>query len=276
MATHKTFIKESGLPIGNAELQESDVLIIVDMQYDFVPGGAFAVSDGDKIIPSIAAAIMQAHSVGATVIFTRDYHPSDHVSFLTKGGPFPPHCQQGSHGSLIVDELVAASNPDDIVVFKGFLNCVDSFGAAPYSKRYADGRIRKELPCTVRSTGAYALHCSARLVNDQHNLNAPPDLTSWKGPQLNKEESLQTIIRSVPARGKIYVCGLALDYCVIDTAVNLRKYTSNRIFVLENLSRAAAANPGFTEAVLHSTVPEEAARFAGLMTSARIGLATLH
>lgn len=39
--------------------------------------------------------------MGGTIIATRDYHPIDHVSFSTEGGPFPPHCIEGSEGAEV-------------------------------------------------------------------------------------------------------------------------------------------------------------------------------
>src|SRR3954469_23564906 len=72
-------------------------LIIVDFQNDFTPGGALAVRDGDRI----AARIDQlARSRGfGLVVATRDWHPADHSSFAEQGGPWPPHCVQGTEGA---------------------------------------------------------------------------------------------------------------------------------------------------------------------------------
>lgn len=233
---------------------QRDVLIIVDMQNDFIPqrpdlkiGGAFAVKDGDAIIPGIVDLVHRCHKKGTQVIYTRDYHPHDHVSFVQNGGPYPRHCLQGGTGSYIVKELAEASNADDIVVYKAFLPCIDSFGALPYSKDYAQDRITRAPPCSLFGTGAYALKCSGRGdrgARGSNDLNAPPDINSWKGPRKNNAESLLTILKTLSPKN-IYVCGLTMEYCVLDTAVNLRQKKFHNVYILLDLTRAVAADPRF-------------------------------
>jgi nicotinamidase/pyrazinamidase len=70
-------------------------LIVVDVQNDFCPGGALAAAGGDRLGPTIAALAERA----GTVVATRDWHPADHGSFAAQGGPWPPHCVQGTPGA---------------------------------------------------------------------------------------------------------------------------------------------------------------------------------
>jgi nicotinamidase/pyrazinamidase len=70
-------------------------LIVVDVQNDFCPGGALGVAGGDRLGPTIAAAAERA----GTVVATRDLHPAGHVSFAERGGPWPPHCVEGTPGA---------------------------------------------------------------------------------------------------------------------------------------------------------------------------------
>ena len=70
-------------------------LIVVDVQNDFCPGGALGVAGGDRLGPAIAALAERA----GTVVATRDWHPPDHSSFAEQGGPWPPHCVQGTPGA---------------------------------------------------------------------------------------------------------------------------------------------------------------------------------
>ncbi len=70
-------------------------LLLVDIQNDFCPGGALAVREGDQIIPVVNRLIPHF----AHVIATQDWHPSDHVSFRERGGPWPAHCVQGTRGA---------------------------------------------------------------------------------------------------------------------------------------------------------------------------------
>ena len=72
-------------------------LIIVDFQNDFTPGGALAVEDGDAIAPRVEE--LAASGDFDLVVATRDWHPPDHGSFAEQGGPWPPHCVQGTPGA---------------------------------------------------------------------------------------------------------------------------------------------------------------------------------
>jgi nicotinamidase/pyrazinamidase len=73
----------------------SSALLIIDFQNDFTPGGALAVEGGDEIAEPIARLVPEFDHVFAT----RDWHPPDHASFETQGGPWPVHCVQGTHGA---------------------------------------------------------------------------------------------------------------------------------------------------------------------------------
>ena len=73
----------------------ANALLIIDFQNDFVPGGALAVEGGDEIAEPIQKLAPHFDVVAAT----RDWHPPDHVSFETEGGPWPVHCVQGTPGA---------------------------------------------------------------------------------------------------------------------------------------------------------------------------------
>ncbi len=74
-------------------------LIVVDVQNDFCPGGALPVPEGDKVVPVLNEYIRIFSSLGLPVYFTRDWHPSQHISFKAQGGIWPDHCVQGTKGS---------------------------------------------------------------------------------------------------------------------------------------------------------------------------------
>ncbi len=80
-----------------------EALLIIDVQNDFLPGGALAVLDGDAVIDPINA--LAADPRFAVVIATRDWHPADHPSFTDQGGPWPAHCVQGTPGAELADRL---------------------------------------------------------------------------------------------------------------------------------------------------------------------------
>jgi nicotinamidase/pyrazinamidase len=91
-------------------------LLIIDFQNDFTPGGALAVPDGDAIAGRVNELV--ASGDFDLVVATRDWHPPDHKSFKEQGGPWPPHCVQGTPGA----ELHPAVPRDavHVVVDKGY------------------------------------------------------------------------------------------------------------------------------------------------------------
>jgi nicotinamidase/pyrazinamidase len=91
-------------------------LVIVDYQNDFArPDGALSVPAGEEI-----AGAINAHAASGEyglVLATRDWHPADHGSFAEQGGPWPPHCVQGSEGAELHPDL--DTGPIDGIVDKG-------------------------------------------------------------------------------------------------------------------------------------------------------------
>ena len=91
-------------------------LVIVDFQNDFTPGGALPVTDGD----AIAGRVRELTDSGGfdLVVATRDWHPPDHASFEEQGGPWPPHCVQGTPGAELHDSLDRAKV--DVIIDAGY------------------------------------------------------------------------------------------------------------------------------------------------------------
>lgn len=87
------------------EVGGKDALIVVDYQKDFCPGGALAVEGGDQIASILNSYIDLFRKAGAPIYATRDWHPSDHVSFKERGGQWPPHCIMGSKGAEFQEDL---------------------------------------------------------------------------------------------------------------------------------------------------------------------------
>lgn len=80
-------------------ITKDSALIIVDVQNDFCPGGALPVPQGDLVVPVLNEYIRLFSSNGARIYATRDWHPPNHCSFKTQGGPWPVHCVQNSKGA---------------------------------------------------------------------------------------------------------------------------------------------------------------------------------
>jgi nicotinamidase/pyrazinamidase len=120
-------------------LQSTDALLVIDVQKDFMPGGALAVADGDAVVPIINALAMKFDHV----ILTQDWHPAHHISFATTHadknpyeiiqapyGPqtlWPEHCLQHTDGSAFHPAL---SIPHaELILRKGFRRHIDSYSA---------------------------------------------------------------------------------------------------------------------------------------------------
>ena len=93
------------------------VLLLVDPQNDFFPGGAMGMPKGNNLIPVINAYIKHFSRQGWSILATRDWHPANHCSFSEQGGPCPTHCVQGSRGAQFHSELVMP--PGMMVISKG-------------------------------------------------------------------------------------------------------------------------------------------------------------
>ena len=124
-----------GMPIDPVK----DALLVVDLQVDFLPGGALAVPRGDEVLAPLSRLV----AAFATVVATQDFHPRGHVSFASSHPPNPPfssielpfgrqdlwpdHCVQGSPGARLHPDV-----PDGaltLVLRKGTRREVDSYSA---------------------------------------------------------------------------------------------------------------------------------------------------
>jgi nicotinamidase/pyrazinamidase len=121
------------------KIGDTDVLLVVDVQNDFCPGGNLAVPDGDQVVPVINAVARRF----AHVILTQDWHPAGHQSFATRHpgrkpfetiqvayGPqvlWPDHCVQGTRGAELRADLNIPHAA--LVIRKGFRPEIDSYSA---------------------------------------------------------------------------------------------------------------------------------------------------
>jgi nicotinamidase/pyrazinamidase len=117
----------------------TDVLIVIDVQNDFCPGGQLAVADGDSVLEPI-------HKIAphfAHIVLTQDWHPAEHASFASSHpgkepydsidlayGPqtlWPAHCVQGTHGAELHSDLHLTRA--ELILRKGFRAQIDSYSA---------------------------------------------------------------------------------------------------------------------------------------------------
>jgi nicotinamidase/pyrazinamidase len=179
----------------------SDALLVVDLQHDFLAGGALAVPGGDEVVAPIA----RVAPAFETVIATQDFHPPGHVSFASAHpgrqpyetlalpqGPqelWPDHCVRGTRGAALHEGL-----PERVLTLllrKGLRRDLDSYSAF---RENVDPAGRRP------STG----------------------LGAW-----------------LEARGirRVFVCGLARDFCVKWSALDAAE-AGFETWLLDDLTRA--------------------------------------
>ena len=189
------------------KLDDATVLIIVDAQYGFMPGGGLAVADGDAVVPVVNRIAPRF----ANVVLTQDWHPADHISFAANHpgrAPFetitlpygeqvlwPTHCVQGTRDAALHDDLRVPQA--QLIIRKGFHRDVDSYSAFMEADR--------------RTSTGLAAYLKARGIS------------------------------------KLYLCGLATDYCVAWSAQDARA-AGFEATVIEDACRAIDLNGSLARA----------------------------
>ncbi|HIK86967.1 MAG TPA: isochorismatase family protein, partial [Alphaproteobacteria bacterium] len=118
---------------------DTDVLLVIDVQNDFCPGGSLGVKDGDKIIKNINSIQDKFNNV----VLTQDWHPKNHSSFVTEYKDkevfstvkmpygdqtiWPAHCIQGTKGADFHKDLNTLKA--NTIIRKGFRREIDSYSA---------------------------------------------------------------------------------------------------------------------------------------------------
>jgi nicotinamidase/pyrazinamidase len=144
---------------------ETSALVVVDMQYDFMPGGSLAVAEGDVIVPLVNSLAARFRHV----VLTQDWHPSDHVSFASQHpgrapfdlvdlpyGPqvlWPDHCVWGTRGAEIAAEIDIPHA--QLIIRKGYNRSVDSYSGF----QEADRTTPTGLAGYLRERGLKRLYC---------------------------------------------------------------------------------------------------------------------
>jgi nicotinamidase/pyrazinamidase len=133
------FSHSGQLPLSSQTIGSDDLLLVIDVQNDFCPGGALAVADGDAVIPIINRLSLRFPHV----VLTQDWHPAGHSSFASShpgSSPYttvsmpygqqtlwPDHCVQGTPGAALHPLL--ATDRAELVIRKGFRPAIDSYSA---------------------------------------------------------------------------------------------------------------------------------------------------
>lgn len=118
---------EGGISGPEDALQPGDALIVVDVQNDFIPGGALPIANGDAVVPVLNRWIDRAQRLGLPVVASRDWHPKGHLSFKAQGGEWPVHCVEGTAGAAFHPDLALPA--DATIVTKGNRTDRDQYSA---------------------------------------------------------------------------------------------------------------------------------------------------
>lgn len=202
---------EKGVKISN-----KDVLLVVDIQNDFLPGGALAVKEGDIIIDDVNKTAEIFKKNNATIVLTQDWHPKEHKSFASSHpgkkpgdlyqsegiGPvlWPDHCIQGTFGANFHKDLKV---------------------------NLAMGIIRKGANPNVDSYSAF-------LENDK-----------------KLETGLAGYLKSLKIKC-LFICGLALDYCCYYSAMDAIDFGFKEVYFLIDLTKGIDLPPGNISKALES------------------------
>ena len=104
-----------------------DALLVVDVQNDFLPGGALGIAGGDAVVTPLNRLLAAWRARGLPVYLTRDWHPPGHCSFAAQGGPWPAHCLADTPGAEFSPLL--EREPGDVVVSKATRPERDAYSA---------------------------------------------------------------------------------------------------------------------------------------------------
>ena len=183
------------------EIAADDVLLVVDVQNDFLPGGSLAVADGHAIVPLINRLAQRF----ANVVLTQDWHPADHISFASQHqgkAPldtveldygtqvlWPDHCVWNTPGAALAGDLDIPHA--QLVIRKGYHRQTDSYSGFQEADRET--------------------------------------LTGLAGYFGERET------------GRLYVVGLATDFCVAWTAID-GAAAGFDVTVIEDATRGIDAN----------------------------------
>jgi len=147
-------------------LQPGDVLLVTDIQNDFLPGGSLAVAGGDEVVPVLNHYIGAFVAQGLPVYATRDWHPERHCSFHAQGGPWPVHCVAGTPGAAFAAALTLP--PGTTVISKATLQEQEAYSS--FQGTDLDSRLRAAGIRRLFIGGLTTDYCVLNTVRDARHL----------------------------------------------------------------------------------------------------------
>ncbi|KAI9204944.1 pyrazinamidase/nicotinamidase [Polychytrium aggregatum] len=146
----------------------TDVLVVVDVQNDFLPGGALGVPLGNDILPGLYKFIQQARDHSIPVAATRDWHPTNHVSFKARDGPWPPHCVRETKGAEFPDGFPVYNIGSNLAILKGTTADKDAysgFDGTDLDVQLKQLNVRRVFVCGIATE-----YCVLATAQDAHKL----------------------------------------------------------------------------------------------------------
>lgn len=151
------------LGVQQLTLRPDDALVVIDVQNDFLPGGSLAVPCGDDVIPVLNRYLTAFARRGLPIFATRDWHPPNHCSFQPYGGPWPPHCVQGTPGAEFASDLRLPASTM-LITLKGTQPEKDAYSA--FDGMDLDTRLREQGVKRLFIGGLATDYCVLCTVND--------------------------------------------------------------------------------------------------------------
>lgn len=142
--------------------QPGDVLLVTDIQNDFLAGGSLAVAGGDEVVPVLNRYIAAFTAQGLPVYATRDWHPQRHCSFHEQGGPWPAHCVAGTHGAEFSTALTLP--PGTTVISKATSQDQEAYSS--FQGTDLDQRLRAAGICRLFIGGLTTDYCVLNTARD--------------------------------------------------------------------------------------------------------------
>ncbi|MEQ6341205.1 MAG: isochorismatase family protein [Gammaproteobacteria bacterium] len=149
-------------PSQRIHLQAGDALVIVDVQNDFLPGGSLTVPCGDQVVPVLNQYLSLFQDRALPVYATRDWHPLDHCSFHSQGGPWPPHCIADSAGAQFAPYLQLP--PSATVISKAISADKDAYSG--FEGTHLDDSLRNAKVQRLFIGGLATDYCVLNTVKD--------------------------------------------------------------------------------------------------------------
>jgi nicotinamidase/pyrazinamidase len=205
--------QEAITPIDLAGLtfQDGDVLLIVDPSRDLFPGGTMPVTEADAIVPIINRWIVTFRDARAPIVASLDWHPPQTVHFMDFGGEWPPHCLAGTEGAFPHPDLFLLP-PDDPVI--GDLTAAGEF-------TYVFKGFNPN--------------------DDGHSAFDGKTFIDGMG-----EVTLLEYLALIGA-ARLFVCGLATEYCVRNTVLDALSAGTACFVILDAIASVDASEDGAGE-----------------------------